>query len=64
VTYLFGRASCYSSTNIYLLPVRSFFDEGLIDEVTVAIHPLFLGARTPLVPIGTRKTTLRLVEEK
>lgn len=44
--------------------IRSFLDAGLVDDVTIAIHPVFLGAGIPLIPVGTRQTAMRLMGER
>lgn len=40
--------------------VGSFLDAGVVDEVVIGIHPLFLGGGIPLVPPGSRRTPLTL----
>ena len=42
--------------------VRTLLGRGLIDHVTVPIHPLLFGTGRRLFPPGTPPTTLRLVE--
>jgi dihydrofolate reductase len=44
--------------------VRDCLDAGLIDDVTVLIHPLILGAGTPLVAGGATTTGLALIAER
>jgi dihydrofolate reductase len=44
--------------------VRSFLHEGLIDEMTVNVIPLLLGAGRPLFASGIPELPLRLVEAK
>jgi len=44
--------------------VRDCLDAGLIDDVTVLIHPVILGAGTPLVAEGTIVTQLALIAER
>ena len=46
------------------LLAQAFLDAALVDELIVSIHPLLLGAGTPLVPPGTRRTALTLVAER
>jgi dihydrofolate reductase len=50
---------------IYASPrlVHSFVGEGLLDELRIMIHPLTLGAGTPLVPAGST-LDLELLEAK
>jgi dihydrofolate reductase len=43
---------------------RAFLDAGLVDDVIVSIHPLILGAGTPLFAAGTRRAELVLVQER
>ena len=40
------------------------FDAGIVDDLIVSVHPLILGGGTPLVPQGTRRTDLALVNER
>ncbi len=40
--------------------VRSFLEKGLLDEITVSMHPLLLGKGVPLFPGGFRRTMLLL----
>jgi dihydrofolate reductase len=40
--------------------VKAFLDDGLIDEIFLAVHPIVLGRGIPLFPEGTRRTGLRL----
>ena len=42
---------------------RSLVDDGLVDEVDVAVMPVLLGSGTPLLPEG-RRQTLHLEESK
>lgn len=44
--------------------VRAFLDDGLVDEIAVAVHPLVLGRGLPLFPEGARGTALRLVDSR
>ena len=44
--------------------VRDCLDAGLIDDVTVLIHPVILGAGTPLVAGGAIATGLALIAER
>jgi len=40
--------------------VRSFLEQGLLDELTVSMHPILLGRGVPLFPGGFRRTMLLL----
>jgi dihydrofolate reductase len=40
--------------------IRGFLDAYLVDEISVAVHPVILGGGTPLIPPGTHRHTLRL----
>ncbi len=40
--------------------IRSFLDARLVDEMTIAVHPVVLGGGTPLFPPGTLRHKLRL----
>ena len=40
--------------------VRSFLEQGLLDELTVSMHPILLGTGVPLFPGGFRRTMLLL----
>jgi dihydrofolate reductase len=42
----------------------AFFDAGLVDDLVVSIHPVILGAGTPLVAPRTRRTDFSLVRER
>ncbi len=42
--------------------IKDFLEEGLIDEAYFAVHPILLGAGIPLIPPGSRKTHLSLVD--
>jgi dihydrofolate reductase len=42
---------------------RSLVDDGLVDEVDVAVMPVLLGSGTPLLPEG-RRQTLHLEKSK
>ncbi len=44
--------------------IGAFLDAGLVDEATIAVHPVFLGGGIPLIPSGTRTTWLNLVGQK
>jgi len=41
--------------------IRSFLDARLVDEMTLSVHPIVLGAGTPLFPAGSRHHKLRLL---
>lgn len=40
--------------------VRSFLEQGLLDRITVSMHPVLLGDGVPLFPGGFRRTLLAL----
>ena len=40
--------------------VRSFLEQGLLDQLTVSMHPILLGKGVPLFPGGFRRTMLLL----
>lgn len=40
--------------------VRSFLKQGLLDEITVSMHPILLGTGVPLFPGGFPRTMLML----
>ena len=40
--------------------VRSFLEQGLLDEISVSMHPILLGTGVPLFPGGFRRTLLLL----
>ena len=42
------------------LLIRDFLDARLVDEMTVAVHPVVLGGGTPLFPPGSPRHKLRL----
>jgi dihydrofolate reductase len=42
--------------------VRSFLEQGLLDEISVSMHPILLGTGVPLFPGGFRRTMLMLKE--
>ncbi|MFC5410994.1 dihydrofolate reductase family protein [Larkinella bovis] len=42
----------------------SFFNEGLIDELFLAVHPILLGAGKPLAPNLKNRVNLTLLESK
>ncbi len=50
--WLFGGASL----------TTSLFNEGLVDEVSMAIHPIILGAGKPLFSHINQRTPLKLIE--
>ncbi|GAB2636349.1 dihydrofolate reductase family protein [Kribbella swartbergensis] len=43
--------------------LRSLLEHGLVDELTLAIHPLVLGSGAKLFPDGTPRTGLDLVSQ-
>lgn len=40
--------------------IRDFLEARLVDEMTIAVHPVVLGGGTPLFPPGTARHKLRL----
>jgi dihydrofolate reductase len=40
--------------------IRSFLKQGLLDEITVSMHPILLGKGVPLFPGGFSRTMLLL----
>jgi dihydrofolate reductase len=40
--------------------IRDFLDARLVDEMTIAVHPVVLGGGTPLFPSGSARHKLRL----
>lgn len=40
--------------------IRDFIDARLVDEMTLAVHPVVLGGGTPLFPAGSPRHKLRL----
>jgi len=40
--------------------VRSFLEQGLLDQISVSMHPILLGTGVPLFPGGFRRTMLLL----
>ncbi len=40
--------------------IRSFLEQGLLDEISVSMHPILLGKGVPLFPGGFRRTLLLL----
>lgn len=56
-----GEESC---DNVWLVGggelVRSFLEQGLLDQITVSMHPILLGTGVPLFPGGFRRTMLML----
>lgn len=57
-----------SGKNIWLMGgsdlARSFFEAGMIDEVSLAVHPRLLGKGIPLFAQMRTETPLKLLEEK
>lgn len=43
---------------------KGFFEEGLVDEISLTIMPILLGQGIPLFPKMVKETSLRLVDEK
>jgi len=52
--WLFGGGSLF----------RSLLELGLVDSVEVAVIPVLLGGGVPLLPVGSKRTTLKLVGSK
>jgi dihydrofolate reductase len=52
--WLFGGGSLF----------RSLLDLGLVDTIEVALIPVLLGGGVPLLPAGTVRTRLRLLDSK
>lgn len=53
--------------NVYVdggMLIRSFLDAGLIDELTVSIIPVILGAGIPLFAGTARRTPLELIDQR
>ena len=44
--------------------VRSFLEKGLLDRITVSMHPILLGKGVPLFPGGFHRTMLLLEDTK
>ncbi len=44
--------------------IRSFLDARLVDEMTLSVHPVVLGAGTPLFPPGSHRHKLRLLSQR
>jgi dihydrofolate reductase len=44
--------------------IRAFLDAYLVDEIAIAVHPVILGGGVPLVPEGTHRHALRLVNHR
>lgn len=44
--------------------VRSFLEQGLLDRITVSMHPILLGKGVPLFPGGFHRTLLLLENTK
>lgn len=44
--------------------VRSFLEQGLLDRITVSMHPILLGKGVPLFPGGFHRTMLLLENTK
>jgi dihydrofolate reductase len=42
--------------------IRSFLTCGLVDEISLAVHPILLGSGIPLFPPGFPQTSLQLVQ--
>jgi dihydrofolate reductase len=65
---LLGRLSAEGCNRVWLVGggelVRSFLEQGLLDEITVSMHPILLGKGVPLFPGGFRRTLLLLKDTK
>ena len=61
---LVDRLSNERCHNVWLVGggelVRSFLEQGLLDQITVSMHPILLGTGVPLFPGGFRRTMLLL----
>ncbi|MGV3615613.1 MAG: dihydrofolate reductase family protein [Fimbriimonas sp.] len=61
---LITRLSEADCKNVWLVGggelVRSFLEQGLLDQITVSMHPILLGTGVPLFPGGFRRTLLML----
>lgn len=44
--------------------IGAFLDAFLVDEITVAMHPVVLGGGIPFIPAGTHRHALRLVSQR
>ncbi len=42
--------------------IRDFLDAFVVDDITISVHPVLLGGGIPLLPDGTHRHTLRLLE--
>ncbi len=56
--------SIVSSAPAEFVLIRAFLREGLVDEVTVDVVPILLGAGRPLFASGLPELPLRLLEAK
>ncbi len=61
---LIERLNAENRQNVWLVGggelVRSFLEQGLLDRITVSMHPVLLGRGVPLFPGGFRPTMLLL----
>lgn len=44
--------------------IRDFLDAFVVDDITISVHPTLLGGGLPLLPEGTHRHLLRLVEHR
>ena len=65
---LIGRLAGENCGNVWLVGggelVRSFLEQGLLDRITVSLHPILLGKGVPLFPGGFHRTMLLLENTK
>jgi dihydrofolate reductase len=61
---LIERLKTSGRENVWLVGggelVASFLEQGLLDEITVSMHPILLGKGVPLFPGGFQRTLLML----
>lgn len=64
---LLAAAQAHAPGNVYVdggQMIRAFWDAGLLDELTVTVIPVVLGAGTPLLAGAARRGPLALVSER
>ena len=65
---LIARLAEEGRRNVWLVGggelVRSFLEQGLLDRITVSMHPILLGTGVPLFPGGFHRTMLLLEDTK
>ena len=68
LTELIRRLQAEGRQNVWLVGggelVRSFLKQGLLDRITVSMHPILLGKGVPLFPGGFPRTMLLLEDTK